>query len=149
MTPYYTLHSMRSSLMLLSLRGNNFSDLIPDAEGMYVFILQNSILNVHHIDGQLSSEISAFQRFLNENVFETTSTPHRCETSLANNSSDLYDRECFLYFQNNTTPYITKNKNYTDYIMLLKERLDSPTKSCKTQKHIKKKLFKTHLQHTF
>ncbi|KAH8339173.1 hypothetical protein KR074_006444 [Drosophila pseudoananassae] len=104
MTPYITLHSMRSSLMFLSLRGNNFSELIPDAE--------------------------AFQRFLNENVFETTSdTAHKCELSMASNSSDLYDRECFLYFQNIPTPYTTNTINYTDYSRLLKERYESLTKS--------------------
>nr|XP_017098072.2 toll-like receptor 6 isoform X2 [Drosophila bipectinata] len=36
MTPYITLHSMRSSLMFLSLRGNNFSELIPDAEAQSI-----------------------------------------------------------------------------------------------------------------
>lgn len=32
--PYKTLHSMKDSLKYLSLRGNNFADLLPDAEGM-------------------------------------------------------------------------------------------------------------------
>ncbi|EDW44203.1 GM22226 [Drosophila sechellia] len=75
--PFRTLYSMRESLKLLSLRGNNFAELIPDAE--------------------------AFVRFVNESRLEASnSVPHHCELLLLHNTTDLYDRECYLYFNNNT-----------------------------------------------
>ncbi|XP_070071934.1 toll-like receptor 13 isoform X3 [Drosophila takahashii] len=90
---------MRESLKLLSLRGNNFADLIPDAE--------------------------AFGRFLNETILEASNTAqHKCEVQFALNATDLYDRECYLYFHNNTNTAhsITTGLNYEDYIRFLKDR---------------------------
>ncbi|XP_017022730.1 toll-like receptor 1 isoform X1 [Drosophila kikkawai] len=101
--PFNTLHSMRDSLKFLSLRGNNFADLIPDAE--------------------------AFERFLNETRLEASNaTLHKCELFLVHNATDLYDRECYLYFQNNTNTNtantVTSSINYEDYIQFLKDRYD-------------------------
>ncbi|XP_020808918.1 toll-like receptor 6 [Drosophila serrata] len=98
--PFNTLHSMRDSLKFLSLRGNNFADLIPDAE--------------------------AFERFINETRLEASSaTLHKCELFLVHNATELYDRECYLYFQNNThTNTATSSINYADYIQFLKDRYD-------------------------
>ncbi|XP_016956224.1 toll-like receptor 2 type-2 [Drosophila biarmipes] len=96
--PFKTLYSMRDSLRFLSLRGNNFADLIPDAE--------------------------AFGRFLNETRLEASTTQHKCEALLEHNATDLYDRECYLYFQNNTnTPHlITTGLDYSYYIRRFQER---------------------------
>ncbi|XP_052848623.1 LOW QUALITY PROTEIN: toll-like receptor 13 [Drosophila gunungcola] len=99
--PFNTLDSMRDSLKFLSLRGNNFSDLIPDAE--------------------------AFERFLNETRSDVSNTTqHRCETLLAYNATDLYDRECYLYFQNNTdtTHTALMGINYEEYVRLLLKRFE-------------------------
>ncbi|KAH8293430.1 hypothetical protein KR054_000353 [Drosophila jambulina] len=99
--PFETLHSMRDSLKYLSLRGNNFADLIPDAE--------------------------AFERFLNETRLDASNaTLHKCEMFLFHNATDLYDRECYLYFQNNTNTAntVTSSINYADYIQFLKDRYD-------------------------
>uniref|UniRef100_A0A6P4DWI5 Toll-like receptor 2 isoform X1 n=1 Tax=Drosophila rhopaloa TaxID=1041015 RepID=A0A6P4DWI5_DRORH len=104
--PFNTLHSMKDSLKFLSLRGNNFSDLIPDAE--------------------------AFERFLNEARSDMSyTTQHKCETFLAYNATDLYDRECYLYFQNNTNKTHTAltGISYEDYIRLLRERFDKHGKA--------------------
>ncbi|KAH8300502.1 hypothetical protein KR018_009718 [Drosophila ironensis] len=98
--PYQTLFSMRSFLIMLSLRGNNFSELIPDAE--------------------------AFQRFLNENILDATNTTqHKCELLKADYVTDLYDRECLLYFQNNTNTVhrtISNDINYKEYIHSMRKR---------------------------
>ncbi|XP_017059512.1 toll-like receptor 6 isoform X1 [Drosophila ficusphila] len=99
--PYKTLNSMRESLKFLSLRGNNFADLIPDVE--------------------------AFGRFLNETLLETSNTTqNKCESLFAQNATDLFDRECSIYFKNNTTSAHkhTSGINYTDYIRVLKDRYD-------------------------
>ncbi|EDW95187.1 toll-like receptor 13 [Drosophila yakuba] len=99
--PFRTLYSMRDSLKLLSLRGNNFAELIPDAE--------------------------AFARFVNESRLEASNNvPHHCDLLLLHNTTDLYDRECFLYFQNNTNKAhsVTASTNYTNYIKVLKDRFD-------------------------
>nr|XP_036670586.1 toll-like receptor 2 type-2 isoform X3 [Drosophila suzukii] len=96
--PYKTLYSMKESLKFLSLRGNKFADLIPDAE--------------------------AFGRLINEARADPShTTQHKCEELLAQNATDLYDRECFLYFQNNpNTHSITTGLNYSYYIQLLRDR---------------------------
>ncbi|EDV52498.1 toll-like receptor 13 isoform X1 [Drosophila erecta] len=93
--PFGTLYSMRESLKLLSLRGNNFAELIPDAE--------------------------AFARYVNESLSEAGNNVPQCD-----NTTDLYDRECYLYFNNNTNMVhsITTSKNYTNYIKVLKDRFD-------------------------
>ncbi|KMZ00761.1 toll-like receptor 13 [Drosophila simulans] len=99
--PFRTLYSMRESLKLLSLRGNNFAELIPDAE--------------------------AFARFVNESRLEASNlVPHHCELLLLHNTTDLYDRECYLYFNNNTNMAhsITTGRNYTNIIKVLKDRFD-------------------------
>ncbi|KAH8361518.1 hypothetical protein KR084_006908 [Drosophila pseudotakahashii] len=104
--PFKTLYSMRESLKLLSLRGNNFADLIPDAE--------------------------AFGRFLNETRLDASyTTQHKCEVQFAHNATDLYDRECYLYFHNNTNTAhsITTGLNYKDYIQFLKDRFDKHGKT--------------------
>ncbi|XP_017080259.1 toll-like receptor 6 isoform X1 [Drosophila eugracilis] len=93
--PFKTLHTMKESLKFLSLRGNNFADLLPDAE--------------------------AFGRFLNETRLDSSNTSqHKCD----NNATDLYDRECYLYFQNNTNTEhsITTGIDYEHYINLLRGR---------------------------
>ncbi|XP_037720186.1 toll-like receptor 2 type-1 isoform X2 [Drosophila subpulchrella] len=89
---------MKESLKFLSLRGNNFADFLPDAE--------------------------TFGRFINEARSDASNTtPHKCEELLAQNATDLYDRECFLYFQNNTNTHsITTGLNYSYYIQLLRDR---------------------------
>ncbi|XP_043647623.1 toll-like receptor 6 [Drosophila teissieri] len=99
--PFRTLYSMKDSLKLLSLRGNNFAELIPDAE--------------------------AFARFVNESRLEASNNvPHHCELLLQHNTTDLYDRECYLYFNNNTNTAhsISTSTNYTNYIKVLKDRFD-------------------------
>ncbi|KAH8379458.1 hypothetical protein KR009_005100 [Drosophila setifemur] len=94
--PFQTLNSMRGSLKFLSLRGNNFGDITTDAE--------------------------AFQRFVNETRFDASTT---AQQKCAQDSTDLYDRECILYLQNNTETHSTIDINYTDYIQKLQERYES------------------------
>ncbi|EDW40209.1 GL25037 [Drosophila persimilis] len=107
--PYQALYSLKDSLKLLSLRGNKFADLLPDAE--------------------------AFERFLNETRLDSSyTTQHKCEQFLASNATDLYDRECFLYIHNNTNTsnanMAPKNdKTYGDYIQFLREKVDLLDKS--------------------
>ncbi|XP_033240136.1 toll-like receptor 2 isoform X1 [Drosophila pseudoobscura] len=107
--PYQALYSLKDSLKLLSLRGNKFADLLPDAE--------------------------AFERFLNETRLDSNyTTQHKCEQFLASNATDLYDRECFLYIHNNTNTsnanMAPKNdKTYGDYIQFLREKVDLLDKS--------------------
>ncbi|XP_023037137.1 toll-like receptor 13 isoform X1 [Drosophila willistoni] len=100
--PYDTLGTIRKSLKYLSLRGNAFSDILPDAE--------------------------AFERFLNETRYETANnnnhnqqTQHECEQILAMNNTDLYNRECILYNNNNNNTNTNTNthisqKTYEDFL---------------------------------
>jgi len=134
--PYKTLYSMKESLKFLSLRGNKFADLIPDAEGKFngICFLDLEIRWHPYSDGQLSFAISAFGRLINEARADPShTTQHKCEELLAQNATDLYDRECFLYFQNNTNTHsITTGLNYSYYIQLLRDRSHHHGKTRKT-----------------
>ncbi|BFF98347.1 toll-like receptor 1 [Drosophila madeirensis] len=109
--PYQALYSLRDSLKLLTLRGNKFADLLPNAE--------------------------AVERFLNETPVDSinNTNQHKCEQLLAQNATDLFDRECFLYTTHNNTNTSnanmapTNDKTYGDYIQLLKEKVDQLGKS--------------------
>ncbi|XP_022233660.2 toll-like receptor 13 isoform X2 [Drosophila obscura] len=87
---------------------------------------------------RLSFTISAVERYLNETRLDSSPTPtqHKCEQILAQNATDLFDRECFLYIQNNTntntsnaTMAPTNDNTYGDYIQFLKEKVDLLGKS--------------------
>jgi len=105
-------------------------------------------------DVQLPFAVSDFARFVNESRLEASnSVPHHCELLLLHNTTDLYDRECYLYFNNNTNMghSITTGRNYTNFIKVLKDRFDQHGSSCKistqTQLHSKDVFLKVLMPH--
>lgn len=97
--PFLTLSSMKGSLKYLSLQGNQFAAITADVEALERFLqdTQNKPSNV---------------------------TPIECDELLANNTLDLYDRNCFLHLENTQKHKNTSDTHdfiYEDYVRKLQK----------------------------